>query len=195
MADTICQLAKKKGINWSIKDLHDADINLPKLASIAEAIVQPLQDKAVVHGDVHLRNVLLRDNRDPFLIDYALSGPGHPCYDLARLDAAVMFRCFRAVAPEPRVAAFIAAISIENASYADLEQNYRDLLTSVGNRIAAKTSILVRKQCLDLLTGRGANAHAYYAMKVLVSASALTMLEPQSAICRATLSALAPLLS
>ena len=193
IADTIKQLANK-GIIWRIHDLQGNPLDLPNIASRAAAIVGQLQNAAFAHGDVHLKNILLRDNREPFLIDYEYSGPGHPCFDLVRLDAAVMFRCFRAVAPEPQLAAFVAAMSTADASYANLEQDYRDLLTSVGNRLAAKTSILVRRQCLDLLTKRGTGADAYYAMKVLVSVSALTMLEQQSAICRATLSALAPLL-
>lgn len=194
MADTIGQLADKQ-IVWSIKDMDGNDTLLPDLARRAATVVAALQDNAVVHGDVHLMNILLRDNRDPFLIDFALSGPGHPCYDLTRLEAAVLFRSFRAVAPESRIAAFVAAISVQGASYADLERDYRDLLTSIGNRLAARTSILVRQQCLDLLAKRNATPASYHAMKILVSASALTMLQPQSAICRATLSALAPVLS
>ncbi len=177
MADTIGHLASK-GVIWEITDIRGNPIALPDITSRAATIIQPLQDAAFVHGDVHLMNVLLRENRDPFLINYEYSGPGHPCFDLARLDAAVMFKCFRAVVPEPRLAAFVAAISVGGVSYANLERNYRDVLTSVGNRIAAKTSISVRKQCLDLLTERGANVDHYYAMKVLVSSSALTMLSP-----------------
>jgi len=193
IADTIEQL-ENKGITWRIHDLQGNPLDLPSLASRAAAIVEQLQSAALAHGDVHLKNILLRDNREPFLIDYEYSGPGHPCFDLVRLDAAVMFRCFRAVAPEPRVAALVAAMSTTDASYAKLEREYRDLLTSVGNRLAAKTSILVRQQCLDLLTKRGAGADAYYAMKVLITVSALTLLDQQSATCRATLSALAPML-
>jgi hypothetical protein len=194
MADTISQLAAK-GVVWSITDVRGDEVNLADIASRAALIVRTQQDKAVAHGDVHLMNVLVRDNREPFLIDYAMTGPGHPCFDLVRLEAAVMFRCFRAVAPETRIAAFMAAATIEGMPYEGLKRDYPDLLTSVGNRLAAQASALVRKQCVDLLRHHGAPLESYYAMKALVSASALTMLQPQSAICRATLSALAPTFS
>jgi hypothetical protein len=52
----------------------------------AFARFQRLADRAVVHGDVHLRNVLLRGESDAHLIDYAACGPGHPAVDLVRLE-------------------------------------------------------------------------------------------------------------
>ncbi len=91
IATTLTDLAGK-GIQWTIEDTGSRAIDIPGLTSRAAEIVRPLQDCAVVHGDVHLMNILVRDDRDPCFIDYVHSGPGHPCNDLARLEAALMYK-------------------------------------------------------------------------------------------------------
>ena len=54
-----------------------------------------LCESVTVHGDVQLRNILVRDGREPHFIDYANCGRAIPCYDLVRLESAVLFYCFR----------------------------------------------------------------------------------------------------
>ena len=69
-----------KGRSWGF------DTPLLNARDLAEARFNQLESRAVVHGDIHVRNVLLRDDREAFFIDYFQSGPGHPCTDLvARL--------------------------------------------------------------------------------------------------------------
>ena len=63
---------------------------------MARSKVDALAEIVTVHGDVQLRNILVRDGREPHFIDYANCGPGHPCYDLVRLESAVLFYCFPA---------------------------------------------------------------------------------------------------
>ena len=42
-----------------------------------------------MHGDVHLRNILIRGESEVHLVDYAASGPGHPAVDLVRFELAL----------------------------------------------------------------------------------------------------------
>ena len=75
------------------------DLRLDAARLVAEAATI-----ATVHGDMNLRNVLVRDGREPFLIDYAYSGPGHPCFDLVRFESALMFQMFRMTDEDPACA-------------------------------------------------------------------------------------------
>jgi len=178
----------RKGIDWQIFDRGGERLDLSEVVENAAVVIAEHQSLAVAHGDIHLHNILLRD-RDPFFIDYGLSGPGHPCYDLVRFESAVTFKCFRALAPEDRVTKFFEAIYIDGASLDKLKDQFPELLKSIGNRLSAKICIEVRKQCMDLTRSFNADIEGYLAMKLLVSASALTMLQPQSAICRASIAA------
>jgi len=44
---------------------------------------------AFVHGDAHLRNILLRNSTEPVLVDFANAGPGHPLLDFVRLELGI----------------------------------------------------------------------------------------------------------
>ena len=70
------------GVAWTIPAGADGSKNALAVRQKAMKIAQRLIHKALIHGDSHLRNVLVRDDREPYFIDYAYSGPGHPCFDL-----------------------------------------------------------------------------------------------------------------
>ena len=95
---------------------------------------------AIVHGDVHLRNVLVRDGREPFLIDYALAGPGHPCLDLVRFESALMFHFFRMTESECAVRELIAAGG-DAATVDELYDRFPGMCQSLGNRLAIRAAV------------------------------------------------------
>lgn len=180
------------GIAWKLEDADGESFRLTDVMEQASAVVSKLAASAIVHGDVHLMNVLVSDDREPFLIDYANCGPGHPCYDLVRLEAAVAFRCFRSLTPEPELVRLMKAIAIDGADFGKIQASFGDLTTSVGNRLSIKLAIEVRKRCLELLSDHDGGLSDYLAMKMIVSGFALTLLDPQAAVARAAASALAP---
>ena len=76
------------GIEFTIIDRDWHPIALSTLVKEAMSSLGPNLARALVHGDIHGRNILMLD-RLPAFIDFALSGPGHPLVDLVRLDAVV----------------------------------------------------------------------------------------------------------
>src|SRR5208282_5022229 len=98
------------GMKWYIEHLSGEGNTVYKYIDIACKRADALSEKVIVHGDVQLRNILVRDGRDPHFIDYAYCGPGHPCYDLVRLESAVLFYCFRMNSTENELAALFSDI-------------------------------------------------------------------------------------
>lgn len=47
--------------------------------------------ESIIHGDLNCNNVLIDDGGNPWLIDFAHTGPGHYLRDLAKLEAEVKF--------------------------------------------------------------------------------------------------------
>jgi Phosphotransferase enzyme family len=66
-----------------------------KARELSESQFAQLAESAIVHGDLHLGNILVRGDHDMHLIDYAGSGPGHPAIDLVRLELALFLGCFK----------------------------------------------------------------------------------------------------
>jgi hypothetical protein len=79
------------GLGWNISS------QALRARDIAEERYKKLSDRATTHGDLHLRNILIRGDREAHLIDYAGSGPGHPAVDLVRLELALYLDFFRQV--------------------------------------------------------------------------------------------------
>ena len=96
--------AMTNGLLWEFAAIDGRDSDILSIRHRALAIIEPRRSLAIVHGDIHLRNILIRDEREPCFIDYAYSGPGHPCFDLVRLESAILFRCFRMTGDEAKIA-------------------------------------------------------------------------------------------
>jgi Ternary complex associated domain 9 len=152
--------------------------------------VQRFATRATVHGDVHLRNVLLRDDREPHFIDYALSGPGHPCFDLVRLESALFFQCFRMTDIEHRVAALARLLAEERVTEADVHNQFPELCSCLGNRLAIRASIRCQNACLKLLRQLNGSAIDYIAVKYIVACQSLTLPQLQSGVVRGILTGL-----
>ena len=69
-------------MKWFIEPLSRHGESVFQYVEAVRNRIEAFSEKVIVHGDVQLRNILVRDAREPHFIDYANCGPGHPCYDL-----------------------------------------------------------------------------------------------------------------
>jgi hypothetical protein len=182
-------VTRGKGQLWNIPLARGAKGDVFSLLPHALDLVQQRRIQAVGHGDVHLRNILVRDNRDPYFIDYAYCGPAHPSFDLARLDGALTFRFMRAFATEDRIASMFYRM-LEGASDSTIFEEFPDLATCATNRLAIRTGVATRAAALDVLNHFGGGEDDYLAMKLVTSCQALLLLDTDKNIVRAMLSAL-----
>jgi hypothetical protein len=158
----------------------------------AHEILEPSYLKATVHGDIHLRNILARDLYDAFLIDYACSGPGHPAYDLARLECCMYFQFLRPVDTEESFVGLQRAISIRWASYEELERDFGRWYSSALNRTLLKGALLCRDKCLEVLKAYGLGKRDYLAAKFILACLSVSIPNLQFGSIRSTIRALAP---
>ena len=154
--------ASGRWIDWSITDPQGRPLDVFSFRMWVGRHTAALNRQATVHGDVHLRNILVRDDREPHFIDYAYSGPGHPCFDLVRLACAVLFRCFRPTADECDVARLFHDVLRGGNEDALIQSNPR-LTASVGNRLAVKTLAKCRRASI-----RGCAALQCYRFRLLL---------------------------
>jgi hypothetical protein len=177
----------RTGVNW----LFEGSLANGGLISQAElwmTQVQKLDGLAKTHGDVHLRNIILNDDLLPCFVDFALAGPGHPCYDLVRLNAGILFRAFRMLDDESSISRLLCGV-LEGRSYEQLGATYQPLLSSVANRLAIRAAVNIRQLCMEVLGQYGGGHQDYVAMQGLVACQALTMPYCQTGIVRALLRA------
>jgi hypothetical protein len=184
----------RKGITWGIADLEGRTRDAFAFREAARRKLLSLSQHAVVHGDVQLRNILVRDNREPHFIDYANSGPGHPCFDLVRLESAMLFQCFRMTEDERTVGRMLFAI-LEGKPEDVVLATFPTLVSSVGNRLAVRTCIRCRTAALSLLDQHGGDEDDYLAMRYVISCQSLLLPQTQKGVVRGCLTALVSLLS
>jgi hypothetical protein len=151
--------------------------------------VEVLQHKAIVHGDVHGRNVLIRD-RTPVFIDFADSGPGHPCLDLARLDGTVRTSLFRAVDDEAECTRFCERLYCDGSSASELESEFPEIANPLGNLLWMRSAVQLREAAISVAKEHGGGLADFLAMTVVVSSYLLMHLVPGSGIERALLGGL-----
>jgi hypothetical protein len=180
-----------RGIQWSFSN-EGTDLNVDKVLKNVIDILDKLKDVATIHGDVHLKNILLNDDLHPYLIDYAYSGPGHPCYDLVRLESAITFTFFRMLDGEARVEEMIQDITLSDITYTQLCQKYGNLLSLGVNRLAGYSAIEARNAALRSVIHYGGSQMDYLAMKLMVAFQSLTIFNLQQCVVRATISAISP---
>lgn len=178
---------KRTGVTWSFEGSLAND-GLVNQADLWMTQVQKLDGLAKTHGDVHLRNIILNDDLLPCFVDFALAGPGHPCYDLVRLNAGILFRAFRMLDDESSISKLLCGV-LEGRSYEQLEAAYQPLLSSAANRLAIRAAVSIRQLCMEVLGQYGGGHQDYVAMQGLVACQALTMPYCQTGIVRALLRA------
>ncbi len=70
------EVALGRGMLWKIPDIDGGECDPFALRTMAVETIEPRRRLAVVPGDVHLRNVLVRDDLDPCFSDYAFRAFG-----------------------------------------------------------------------------------------------------------------------
>jgi hypothetical protein len=183
---------KERGIQWNLS--LDRGITTAQSIEAAYDIVEPYRNVATVHGDVHLLNVLARAGIDASLIDYAYSGPGHPAYDLVRLECALYFRFLKPLDSEGSFVRLQAAITLSKAGLAELERDFKSWLSSPVNRALVKSALMCRDVCIDVLNSYGLGHRDYVAVKFIVACWSLSVPNLQWALARGCVEALAPAL-
>jgi hypothetical protein len=183
----------KRGVVWSINTAGGTDALACRTAvlEVTRRIGQP----ATIHGDAHLQNVLVRDDREPHFIDYAFSGPGHPCFDLVRFESALFFQFFRMTADERQVRDLILFLLRDDSDESAVRVKFPHLLSSCGNRLAINGMIRSRNACLTLLRDYHGQLLDYLAVRYVVACQSLTLPHLQTGIVRASVAALADALS
>jgi len=180
---------RRVGINWNVTDCDASGGSAFDFVHMAQTRVDALADRVVVHGDVQLRNVLVRDGREPHFIDYANCGPGHPCFDLVRLESAILFFCGRMNGDERELAAVLLDI-LKGCNETGIAHAHPLFCTSRTNRLAIYTGIACRAAALETLSAVGGNEDDYLAMKYVIACQSLFILHLQSGIVRSQLAAL-----
>ena len=130
---------------------------------------QELDGKAVVHGDVNLRNVLVTGDRSSFFIDYANSGPGHPVIDLVRFELALYLGVFKPFGLSTRCLELQTALTLGLVNRERLFADFPDLAHLNVNRVCLEGMILIRDAALDVVSKHGGDVRDYIATKYLVA--------------------------
>lgn len=179
------------GPTWSLTDFDGREIPLGSIRSRAWSLIQARSRAATVHGDVHLRNILVRDGREPCFIDYAHSGPGHPAFDLARLESSLLYRGLRMTADESRVAALLLRILDGCDSVSDLQREFHQLMGTPVNRLVVLACIRCRAAAMKLVDQYGGSEDDYLAVRLVIACQGLFIPHLQTGVVRASIVALA----
>ncbi|NUQ75564.1 MAG: phosphotransferase [Polyangiaceae bacterium] len=181
----------RKGIQWTVvSEWSGRSINALDQMDWADSICQQLAGKATVHGDAHLRNILLR-GVEPFFIDYALSGPGHPCFDLARLSSALIMDVARMLGDEKEFSELLSAIVVEGASYEDVSRRFSKWFSSPVNRVVFGIGVKCRAAAVSVLMKYGGGIRDYVAVKFIIACQCVGVPGLQMGTARAMVRALA----
>lgn len=180
---------RTQGHEWKIGHSDGSDGSIFDYEERASVKVAELEDRSIVHGDVQLRNILVRDGREPHFIDYAYCGPGHPCLDLARLESAILFFCGRMNGDEREFGSVLFDV-LDGKTEEDVKRKHPSFCTTRTNRLAIFTSLACRAAAFELLGSIDRGEDDWLAMKYVISCQSLFMISMQSGVVRAQLSAL-----
>lgn len=179
---------RRAGLTWKVGYL-DGSGSVFDFVDAACSRVHAMSERVIVHGDVQLRNILVRDGREPHFIDYATCGPGHPCIDLVRLESAILFYCGRMNGDEREFGAVLFDI-LAGRSEADIRQGHPLFCTSRTNRLAIYAGVACRAAALETLGLLGGNEDDWLAMKYVIACQSLFLINMQSGVVRGQLAAL-----
>ncbi len=176
---------EERSIRW------DFDAVAFKARDRAMARFQKLSNVAIVHGDIQLRNILVRGDRDAHLIDYAGSGPGHPAIDLVRLELMLFLKCFKQKQHEERCSAFQVAFTLREENAEGLLRDFPLLLASSLNRICMRGCVAARDCALKAVKVHGGDHGDYLAAKYLAAWQYLVIDGFQGGLTRSVITGLA----
>ena len=155
----------------------------------AEQLLAANAGSSVCHGDAHTRNILIRGEQG-FLIDYAYSGPGHPCSDLVKLELSVYLRRFFQFGAEADLAGFQRDLSIERLTFEELASKHKSLLHSKTNRLCLNMCVVARDLASQVLDAHGLSWDHYIAAKVLTAWQSLQVPSLQLFLARSIISSI-----
>jgi hypothetical protein len=172
-----------RGFNWGFG--NDA---LEKRKQ-SEELIQLVSQKAVAQGDLHTRNILLR-GENGFLIDYAYSGPGHPCTDLVRLELSLFFNYFTPFVSEDVLIDFQKNFTFHRLSAIQLIEKYPAAFQSATNRLCIEMCVAARDSLGIVLRTHKLDWEHYYAIKRLAAWQALQVPPLQRSLVRLIIDAI-----
>lgn len=180
---------KRNNIEFSIQE-GGKNIDVVSMAEVARQQVQRLNGKAFCHGDIHSRNILVRLDREPMFIDFAFSGPGHPAFDLVRLEASLLYTHFRMAEGEDKMADCFHNIFTTAQSLDEIKKAHPSLLSSKASCVAIHASLETRRAALAVLASYGGNEKDYFGMKLVVACQSLVISGFQEGAVRAGIRAI-----
>ncbi len=174
---------ERQGFDWGFGD------RAVSVRESAASLVGPVAEKAVCHGDAHSRNVLIRGAQG-FLIDYAYSGPGHPCSDLVKLELSVYLTRFIPFGKEPEIEQLQRDLAIERLPLSALISGHPKLLRSRVNRLCLEMCVTARDLSLEVLHAHQLPPDHYVALKLLTAWQSLQVPSLQQSLVRGIISAI-----
>ena len=176
---------EREGFVWGLSDAAR------RARKAAAERVRRMAKSAIVHGDIHLRNVLIRGESEVRVIDYEASGPGHPALDLVRFELALYLGPVRQFEDEASSVAFQRALSIERAPLDVLRSSFRDFFQCHVNSACAAGMTGARDAAIEVVEKHGGDVRDYLAMKFLVAWQNLAFIGSQTGLARAVILATA----
>jgi len=172
-----------KGFDWGFTE------EARSVRDRAEQLVAANGRTSICHGDAHTRNILIRGEQG-FLIDYAYSGPGHPCSDLVKLELSVYLTNFFQFGVEADFAALQRDLSIERLPFSELVSRHKPLLGSKTNQLCLNMCVIARDLALEVLEAHGLPWDHYIAAKVLNAWQSLQVPRLQQFLARSIISSI-----
>lgn len=162
----------KRSVSYEIESPDGAQFRLEEIVQKAVERVARLDGTVCVHGDVHSRNILVRD-RLPVFIDFCNSSAGHPCLDMARLDGVVRVSLFRMTRSERHVSRLFRDLYCDGDSFEVLMTRYPDLVSSTLSKTWLGFATSARDKAVGLATKMGGDKADFLAMTAIVAAHLL----------------------
>ena len=128
-----------------------------------------LESRGTVHGDVNLHNILVVQNRIPYFIDFANSGPGHPAFDLVRLEVALFLGAFVQCCTNERCRELQKAISFGDDDAQALSCQFPDVTSLDVNKACVEGMVATRNRAIEVIEKYGGSRSDYLAVKFLVA--------------------------
>jgi hypothetical protein len=167
-----------RGINWGLGDSER------RARIVAQQQFDKLAKSAIVHGDLHFKNILVRNELDFHLIDYAGSGPGHPAVDICRIIIALFSVYLKQQIDETQHDNIVDDILISNMSEVDIKARYSPLYMPLSNEICIHGCIVSRDLAIETVVAHQGSFNDYIAALTLVAWQSLMISGKQTSLLR-----------
>ena len=176
---------EQRGIGFG---MNEAAVRALRLAA---ARYRGFPQQAIVHGDVHLQNVLRRGPTEAQWIDFASTTLAHPAVDLVRFELALYLGPMRQFASFSACLAFQRLFTIDRAPIEVLMERCPDHFACRINRACVDGMIEARNQVLEVVRLYGGDARDYWATKLLLAWQHLALIGSNTGLARAVVAAIA----